>query len=116
MTDVNELRTGADLDAMLQASHEEPVLLLKHSLTCPVSARGLRVFGEVGHAAPRYLVVVQRARDVSNRIASETGVRHESPQAMVLFRGRAVYHASHYDIDPDALRDAVATSGVGGRV
>jgi bacillithiol system protein YtxJ len=53
------------------------------------------------------LVVVQRARDVSSEIASRTGVRHESPQAIVLRNGEAVWSASHYDITSDAVEQAL---------
>jgi bacillithiol system protein YtxJ len=44
------------------------------------------------------LIVVQRSRDVSTAVAEKTGIRHESPQALVLKNSKVVYHASHYDV------------------
>jgi bacillithiol system protein YtxJ len=53
------------------------------------------------------LVVVQRARDVSNEIESRTGVRHESPQAIILRNGKAVWNASHWSVTADAVEQAL---------
>jgi bacillithiol system protein YtxJ len=100
---------GADeLEKLFARSHEEPVLLFKHSLTCPISsaanAQMRKVAGEVS------LVVVQKARDVSREVEARTGVRHESPQALVIVDGRAVWTESHWGITAEkveqALRDA----------
>ena len=35
---------------------------------------------------------------VSDEIARRTGIRHESPQAIVLKDEKVIYHASHYDV------------------
>ena len=53
------------------------------------------------------LVIVQRARELSQEIARRTGVRHESPQALVVRNGEVVWNASHYDITADAVRAAL---------
>ncbi len=53
------------------------------------------------------LVVVQKARELSRRIETETGLRHESPQAIVLRNGEAVWSASHWSITIDALQSAM---------
>ena len=44
MAQVIELRTADDAEAMLAASHERPVALLKHSSMCFASARGRAAF------------------------------------------------------------------------
>jgi bacillithiol system protein YtxJ len=92
------------LDELIARSHQSPVVLFKHSLTCPISARAYREMkrydGEVA------LVVVQDAREVSRAIATATGIRHESPQAIILRNGRPVWSASHYDITADAVAQA----------
>ena len=49
------------------------------------------------------LVVIQTHRDISNAVATLTGVRHQSPQAIVLRDGKPVYHASHYDIEAEHI-------------
>ena len=92
----NEIHDAKELDALIEKSNEQPVILFKHSTTCPISAG---VYQEISNAdADINLIVVQRARDVSAAIAEKTGIRHESPQVIVLKNGKVVYHASHYDV------------------
>ena len=97
------------LDELFARSQDAPVLLFKHSTTCPISAHAYREMSrlDVGPARHVYLVVVQTARPLSNEIAARTGVRHESPQAIVLSRGEAAYTASHYDITAAEVERAV---------
>jgi bacillithiol system protein YtxJ len=96
---------GAALDALLARSHEKPVLLFKHSNTCPISARAYRQMQEVG--SPVSIVVVQQSRDISREVESRTGVQHETPQALVLRNGEAVWSASHFEITADAVGQAL---------
>jgi bacillithiol system protein YtxJ len=56
---------------------------------------------------PVSIVVVQKSRDVSREVEARTGVPHESPQALVLRDGRAVWSASHFDITADAVERAL---------
>ena len=94
------------LDRLFEQSYERPVVLLKHSTTCGISSG---VYREVENVAGDVnLVVIQTHRDVSNEIAARTGVRHESPQAIVLRDGRPVYHASHYDIEAEHIEETLA--------
>ena len=101
-TPVNDTET---LDQIIARSHKEPVILFKHSTTCPISASAYRQMSEVERDVS--LVVVQRARNLSNEIETRTGVRHESPQVVVLRRGEAVWTASHFDITAGAVERAV---------
>ena len=95
----------AALDALLARSHESPVLLFKHSNTCPISARAYRQMQEV--ASPVSIVVVQKSRDISREVETRTGVRHETPQALVLRGGKAVWSATHFDVTADAVAEAI---------
>ncbi len=108
MAKVTTLTSVADADAMLAASQDQPVYLLKHSIACPVSARGQEQF--VGLEAegdpPLYCVVVQYARDVSTYLAETLDVQHETPQALLIAGGQAVHAASHRRIQTAALREA----------
>jgi bacillithiol system protein YtxJ len=42
-------------------------------------------------------------RDISRLVADRFDVEHQSPQVIVVHRGKAVYQASHYDIEVEAL-------------
>ena len=98
-----------ELDRLFETSFEKPVVLLKHSVTCGISSGVYREVGQV--MTDVNVVVIQTHRELSNSISSRTGVRHESPQAFVLVDGRAVYHASHYDIEAEHIRASLAGEG-----
>ncbi len=92
-----ELNSVEALEAVIESSKTNPAVLFKHSTSCPISHGVYRYVSEVDSEI--YLVVVQRARDVSNAIAELTGIKHESPQAIVISNGGISYHASHYDVE-----------------
>lgn len=102
------VRTDADIEALLAASDDEPVVLLKHSSTCPVSLRGQMAVLALAAPddPPLYRVVVQEARAASNALAERLGVRHESPQAILLFRRTVQAVFNHFDVRTEALRAA----------
>lgn len=96
-----DLNHEEQLDELFEVSKNKPVVLFKHSITCPISAN---VFEEVANVdSTVFLVVVQDARALSNKIAEKTGIRHESPQAIIIKDGKSVFHASHYDISAAEL-------------
>lgn len=47
-------------------------------------------------------------RPVSNEIAARLGVKHESPQAILVRGGKAVWHASHRQVTAANLAAAAA--------
>ncbi len=96
------------LDRLFSESHQRPVVLLKHSTTCGISAGVYREVSTV--AADVNLVVIQTHRAISNAIADRTGLRHESPQAIILRDGKPVYSASHYDIEAEHIEQTLAAS------
>ncbi len=108
MANVTELKTKDDVAAMLDASREHPVALLKHSVACPISARGQEQFvGLEGEGDPKlYAVVVQYARDLSGYLAETLGVKHETPQAIILKDGEPAEVFNHHHIKTDVLREA----------
>ena len=96
MANFIEINSTDDLEKLIEKSNSQPVALFKHSLTCPISAG---VYSEVSRSsADIHLIVVQNARQVSTAVAERTGIRHESPQAIVLKDEKPIYHASHYDV------------------
>ena len=96
-----DLDSFEKLDELFDSSHSQPVVIFKHSTSCGISAGVYREVETV--SSDVNLVVVQRNREISNEISHRTGIRHESPQAIVIVRGSPVYHASHWDIEPDRI-------------
>jgi bacillithiol system protein YtxJ len=101
-----------ELDRALGESRNRPLVLFKHSYSCGVSAEALDellAHLAAGRGRARYaMVTVQTHRDVSNAIAARLGVRHETPQALVVHDGRVVWSASHFRVNAEALEKALA--------
>lgn len=100
----NSLADAKTLDELIARSNNEPVILFKHSTTCPISAAAYREMSKVTDDV--MMLVVQKSRDVSNEIARRTGVRHETPQTLILRNGEVVWSASHFDITADEVTRA----------
>ncbi len=104
------LNTVEDLDALL--ADPSPVLIFKHSTACPVSAHAHGEFEawlETKESAPRTAFVrVIEERPVSNEIAARLGVRHQSPQAILVVDGEARWDASHDRVTREALAERTA--------
>ena len=109
---VTELRQQEDLDQLLDQSKTDPVLIFKHSTQCPISTAAYdeltRFIEEVGDVICGVVLVVEN-RAISNRIASELGIPHESPQAIVVKNGRPKWNASHWSITTGALSKALTS-------
>ncbi len=59
---------------------------------------------------PVYLVDVLAQRPLSQAIAARLGIRHESPQAIVLRQGKAVWDASHFAITAKEVSTTLAAN------
>lgn len=86
--------------------HNGGIFIFKHSDRCPISKRAEQVVDRFETDLPMEQVTVQEDRALSDRIAEETGVEHETPQVILVHDGDVVWHASHEDITEDALRRA----------
>jgi len=101
------------LDELVQQSQQRPQLLFKHSSACPLSAMAYAELQDhleepVG-GADYWLVTVQTARPVSNSVEAQLAVRHETPQAIVVRSGKAVWTASHRAITRRSLQAALSS-------
>ena len=115
MSNLTHLSDLEMLEAAIVESRERPVLLFKHSRTCGISCGALdelhehvaRNAGQPGHASYK-VITVQSHRRLSDSAAERLGIRHETPQAILLRDGRPVWNASHFRITADALTRALA--------
>src|SRR5919201_24855 len=107
-----DLLQDRDLEQLLDKSKTDPVLIFKHSTQCPISAQAYEEFIDFAKGARDLTcgtVLVIENRILSNVIADRFGVRHQSPQALLIKDGRVVWHASHWSITSESLRDALVT-------
>lgn len=92
---------------LIEQSFKHPVVVFKHSTRCIISRMALRDFESKGLDAgtPQtfFLLDLLEHRSVSDAIASDTLVHHQSPQVIVMKAGKAVYNSSHDSISYDSI-------------
>ena len=108
----NAITSLEELDRFLASTIDRPSFFFKHSTRCPVSTRALDQYEQFLDStddaeAHVYLDLIAH-RDVSNAVAEESGIAHESPQAILFADGKAVWSASHGRITKSNLADALA--------
>lgn len=104
------ITTVHDVEAIIERSTTVPCLILKHSTRCPISSIAMRRLEaswdlKDGEVDTYYLDLIQY-RSVSDFIADQFGVPHESPQALLIKEGVCVHDASHLDINVANLKAA----------
>ena len=80
---------------------EDQFFILKHSLTCPISHAAYQEYEKYAAGDQKiatYYLAVQEARPLSNELAEKFEIKHESPQALLIKNGEAVWNASHWKI------------------
>jgi len=105
------LESLSDLDAALREARR-PVVLFKHSTQCPISAAAddeYRAFVDSHAKAAVFTHLDLLAhRDVSKEIGERLGVRHESPQLIIVRGGRVSAVLNHSAITEKALAALLA--------
>lgn len=95
-----------ELRAVNEASRQRPVLIFKHSTSCGISAMALARIERAWKPTDdhtTYFIELRKNRDVSNAVEEQYGIRHESPQALIILAGQCVHADSHSGIRYDAL-------------
>ncbi|PKD16633.1 cytosolic protein [Salegentibacter salinarum] len=91
-----------------EESKEKTIAIFKHSTSCGISKMVLRNFEreyEENEKTKLYFLDLRKHRDVSNAVADDLSVRHESPQLIIMQNEEVVHHASHQDINATKLKD-----------
>jgi monothiol bacilliredoxin len=105
------IESELQLQAAIDESFKKPVVLFKHSVSCGISAGvkyGLeRDWDFTADDLSFYYLDLLSFRSVSNKIAQDLGVTHQSPQVILLKDGKAVYNTSHHAISIAALRNHI---------
>ena len=94
----------ATLENLITDSKQKPVIVFKHSNACSISSRAYREMEKLDGVN---ILEVQSAREISRELANLTGIRHETPQVIVLRDGKAVWNASHFDVKAADVMKAV---------
>jgi bacillithiol system protein YtxJ len=100
-----ELPDTDSLDRFLAESNGSLAIIFKHSDSCGISARAHGQMSQIER--PVGLVIVQKARALSDEIVARTGVEHETPQVFILRNREVLWTASHGQIKAEAVEAAL---------
>ena len=100
-----DLTTEDQLENILEKSHVNPQVIYKHSKACSISSV---VKNRLEKNTPPpgidfYFLDIWEYRFLSNKIAKDLEVHHESPQVLVIKNGQCIYEESHLGIRMDEI-------------
>ena len=82
-------------------------VIFKHSTRCSVSMMAKKRFEFDWDAIPEgisvYFLDLVSYREISNAIAAQFNVYHESPQVLLIKNGECIYETSHSEISAEDL-------------
>ncbi len=104
LTDLNQLETIKDL------SFSTPQVILKHSTTCSISKMALARMerSEAPDSIQFYYLDLLNYRPISNAIAENFNVYHESRQILLIKNGEFTYDESHGGIQMEEIVEQAA--------
>jgi bacillithiol system protein YtxJ len=109
-TDWMQLESEDSVEEVFAASGARVQLILKHSQSCAVSFFAKQNLDSVPleewPEMDRSMVEVVRFRPISQYLAQKTGVRHESPQVLVVANGEVIFHTSHSEVNKVNIQQA----------
>lgn len=107
--EIIELKTLNDWQN-LKSQNEKRIILFKYSPICSLSFTAGRILEgwSSGISADESIIIAKvnviQQRDISNKIESETGIMHESPQVIWFNQDGSVrWHESHFGISELSL-------------
>jgi bacillithiol system protein YtxJ len=109
MLNWNVLTDIEQLDTIKEKSFKKPQVLFKHSKRCGLSNVALKRIKKAANisAADFHFLDLISFRKVSDKIADEFGVCHQSPQILLIKDGTCIYNESHLGIDLNELKEQI---------
>ena len=106
------LQDELQLTEIIGNSDTRPQVIFKHSTRCATSsmAKNRLDKNDAPDATPFYFLDLIKYRHISNKIAEYFNVRHQSPQILVINKGKCVFTESHSGIVFDEIADLVMNS------
>lgn len=107
------IRPIAESDELERALTAGDAVLYKHSPHCWQSSRAYRQIQKLAEGEPEtpiYIIDVVSQRALSKEIEARLGIRHESPQAILIRGGQVVWHGSHSGIRAKTIAAELAES------
>lgn len=86
-------------------------IIFKHSTRCSISMMAKRRFEldweQLPESLPLYFLDLIKHRDISNKIAEQFQVHHESPQLLLIKNGECILDQSHGGISVEETLEMV---------
>jgi bacillithiol system protein YtxJ len=107
-----ELKALDQLEDIKKESTGRLIVIFKHSTRCNISRMTLdrleRQWSDkdLPDVTVFFLDLLQ-FREISNAIATQFNVDHQSPQVLVIANGKSVLDLSHFEINFDAIKNAL---------
>jgi bacillithiol system protein YtxJ len=105
-----ELNNIQQLAALKELSKARPQVIFKHSTRCSIStmAKSRLERSEQPVSSDFYFLDLLRYRSISDQVAEDFAVTHESPQILLIKNTECVYEESHNGIRMDELVEQIA--------
>jgi bacillithiol system protein YtxJ len=104
-----ELKDEAQLEEIRLKSKNTPQVIFKHSTRCSISSMAksrlerATSFPDINY----YLLDLIQYRNISQKIAEDFDVHHESPQILLIKDGACIYDESHSGINIEEIAGLV---------
>ncbi|MBK8610749.1 MAG: bacillithiol system redox-active protein YtxJ [Chitinophagaceae bacterium] len=105
-----DLHNAQQLADIRELSKSTPQVIFKHSTRCAISsmAKTRLERSQQPTTGDFYFLDLIRYRSLSNTIAEEFNVNHESPQVLLIKDGNCVYEESHSGINMNEIATQLA--------
>jgi len=108
----SNLTSTKQLDQIREESNKHPVLIFKHSTRCGISRTALDRLernwnSDEMESVKTYFLDLLSYREISNEVAHRFDVEHESPQLIIIEKGKATVNKTHLAIDYASVSDAI---------
>lgn len=111
MNNWKPISTEQDVLEIIENSSQKPQIIFKESVTCGISAFAKERLTDhndlMTDIADFNHLDLLAHRNVSNFIASELGVIHQSPQIIVIKDKNVIFRDSHHSIEAKKIREAI---------
>lgn len=107
------LTESSQLNELDQLSFQQKIkgyVVFKHSTRCGISSMALNRFKTAWRPTedvPILYLDLLKFRSISNQLANQLNITHESPQVIAIKAGKPVYHNSHFQISAQEAINAV---------
>lgn len=103
------IESDNNLTEIKTASSNRPQVIFKHSTRCSISKMALSRLerNEPVEGIDFHILDLLQHRLLSNKIAEDFKIAHESPQVLLIDNGKCIYDASHSAISMEEIAEHI---------